>query len=246
MTGAARLSALAAARVGAGLVTVAAPLPAWMVYASTLTSVMVQPVRDPDALDDLLADERKNAIVLGPGAGVSEMTRRYALKILATRRSVVLDADALSAFGPDPQTLFDAIDGPCVLTPHEGEFSRLFSFEGSKLERARQAAQHSGAVVILKGADTVVAAPDGRAAINSNAPAELATGGTGDVLTGLVAGLMAQGMEVFRAACAAVWLHGEAAGMVGPGLIAEDLPGALPVVLRKLKALSEDVGKGGF
>lgn len=238
MTGAARLSAMAAARVGAGLVTVAAPASAWAVYAGALTSVMVQSVSDADGSDSfarLLADTRKNAIVVGPGAGVSDLTRKNAMAALATRRNVVLDADALSVFGSDPRALFAAVAGPCVLTPHEGEFARLFSCSGDKLSRARDAAWQSHCVVVLKGADTVIAAPDGRAAINGNAPPELATGGTGDVLSGLIAGLMAQGLEPFPAAAAAVWLHGAAAFLFGPGLIAEDLPDQLPRVLRRLR-----------
>jgi len=242
MTGAARLSAMAAARAGAGLVTVAAPAPVWPVYAAALTSVMVQPLDDASNLNDILADARKNVLVVGPGAGVSEATRQHVLAALDTGRGVVLDADAITSFGPAPQSLFSAIKGPCVLTPHEGEYSRLFSGHGSKLERARQAARQSGAVVLLKGADTVIAAPDGRAVINSNAPPTLATGGTGDVLTGFIAGLMAQGMAPFLAASAGAWLHGEAARQFGPGLISEDLPDMLPRVLRRLKAYPSTPG----
>lgn len=243
MTGAARLSAMAAARAGAGLVTVAAPEPVWHIYATALTSIMVHRLDDADGLGVLLADARKNVIVVGPGAGVSEATRQHVLAALATRRAAVLDADAITAFAAEPHSLFRAIRGPCVLTPHEGEFARLFGgVQGDKLQRARQAAALSDAVVVIKGADTVVAAPDGRAVINSNAPPELATGGSGDVLTGLVAGLAAQGMEVFEAACAAVWLHGEAARAFGPGLIAEDLPAMLPTALRTLKETAEPAG----
>jgi len=236
LTGAARLAATAAARVGAGLVTVAAPQKVWAVYAAALTSVMVQPLQGPDGLVQLLADARKNAIVAGPGAGVSDATRKNVLEVLATQRKTVLDADAITCFTRDPQLLFSAITGPCVLTPHEGEFSRIFPCEGSKLVRARYAARESGAVVLLKGADTVIAAPDGRAVINTNGVAELATAGTGDVLSGFIAGLMAQGMDAFFAAAAAAWLHGETARAFGPGLIAEDLVQTLPPVLRALKA----------
>jgi NAD(P)H-hydrate epimerase len=242
MTGAARLSALGAARIGAGLVTVAAPAPVWSVYAGALTSVMVQPFDDTDGLAAILDDTRKNAIVVGPGAGVSERTRRHALQALATRRNVVLDADAITCFGADPHALFAAIAGPCVLTPHEGEFSRIFSVKGDKLERARAAARQSAAVVVLKGPDTVIAAADGRAIVNANAPADLATGGTGDVLTGFIAGLMAQGLDSFRAAAAAVWLHGEAARLSGPGLLSEDLPEALRAPLRALKGKALHLG----
>jgi hydroxyethylthiazole kinase-like uncharacterized protein yjeF len=236
MTGAARLTALGAARMGAGLVTVAAPRAAWPIYAAALTSVMVQPLDEPGGLAVLLGDERKNVVAIGPGAGVSESTRRHVLAALATRRAVVLDADAITSFADTPQALFDAIRGPCVLTPHEGEFGRLFPKEGDKLARARQAAALCGAVVLLKGADTVIAAPDGRAVINTNAPADLATGGSGDVLTGFISGLLAQGMDPFDAAAAAAWLHGQAAAAHGPGLVSEDLPGLLPGVLRALKA----------
>jgi NAD(P)H-hydrate epimerase len=235
MTGAARLSAMAAARIGAGLVTLAAPRSAWEVYAAALTSIMVQPIKDERAFGDLLSDARKNAIAIGPGAGVSNTTRAHVLTALATQRAVVLDADALTAFTDKPTTLFHAIHGPCVLTPHEGEFGRLFDRAGDKLARTRRAAQRSGAVVLLKGADTVIAAPDGRVAINSNAPPDLATGGTGDVLTGMITGLLAQGMDAFDAACAAAWIHGAAAAAHGPGLIAEDLPTLIPAVLRALK-----------
>ncbi len=235
MTGAARLSAMGAARAGAGLVTLAAPASAWAVYAGALTSVMVQPFDEAQELASLLADVRKSVIVVGPGAGVSKSTREQVLTALATRRAVVLDADAISSFEKHASTLLAAIAGPCVLTPHEGEFARIFDCQGSKLERARSAAHKSGAVILLKGADTVIAAPDGHAIINANGPPDLATGGTGDVLTGLIAGLAAQGLEPFFAAAAAAWLHGEAARLFGPGLIAEDLPAILPRVLRRLK-----------
>ncbi len=235
MTGAARLSAMAAARAGAGLVTVVAPASVCPIYSTALSSVMVRPADNAEMLDDVLSDERKNVVVVGPGAGVSSTTKEYVLRILNTRRACVLDADAISVFASDPQSLFDAIAGPCVLTPHEGEFSRIFSDKGGKVERALHASAQCGAVVVLKGSDTVIAAPDGRAIINTNAPPNLATGGTGDVLSGLIAGLLAQGMEPFSAAAAAVWLHGEAAALFGPGLISEDLPQILPRVLRRLK-----------
>ena len=239
MTGAARLAARAAARVGAGLVTVAAPKAAFAVYAAALTGVIVQPVADTDAFRRLLADPRRNAALIGPGAGVLPETRDKVLAILAAGKQAVLDADALTVFADDPHALFAAIREPKtptpVLTPHDGEFARLFDPAGSKLERARRAAQRSGAVVLLKGSDTVIAAPDGRAAINEGAPPELATAGAGDVLAGMVVGLLAQGMPAFEAASAAVWLHGDAARRVGPGLVAEDLVETLPASLAALK-----------
>ncbi|HTV97517.1 MAG TPA: NAD(P)H-hydrate dehydratase [Steroidobacteraceae bacterium] len=233
-TGAARMAARAAARAGAGLTSIAVPDPALPIYAAALTSIMVRPLATPGALAGLLEDARFNALLIGPGAGVNDTTRSHALAMLATRRPVLLDADAISVFAKEPQVLFDAIRGPCVLTPHEGEFARLFDPAGDKLARARRAARTSGAVIVLKGADTVVAAPDGRAVLNSNAPPTLATAGSGDVLGGLILGLLAQRMEAFLACAAAVWLHGAAAGDFGPGLLAEDLPDLLPGVLRRL------------
>ena len=240
MTGAARLAARAAARLGAGLVTVAAPEAAFPVYAAALTGIIVQPTSGLDAFQGLLADPRRNAALLGPGAGVGDETRDKVLAILAARKLTVLDADALTSFAKNAEVLFGAIHSPCVLTPHEGEFARLFAKSlggsGSKLERACRAARASGAVMLLKGNDTVIAAPDGRAAINPGAPPELATAGSGDVLAGMVLGLLAQGMPAFEAAAAAVWLHAEAARRFGPGLIAEDLVEGLPAALAQLKS----------
>jgi hydroxyethylthiazole kinase-like uncharacterized protein yjeF len=238
MTGAARLAARAAARIGAGLVTVAAPAAVWPIYAAALTSVIVRPIEHAEDFAELLADARRNAILVGPGAGASAATRHQALAALATTRAVVLDADALTVFAEKPPALFAAINGPCVLTPHDGEFSRLFAAGGDKLARARAAAALSRAVVLLKGADTVIAAADGRAVINANAPPDLATAGSGDVLAGLIAGLLAQGLDPFRAASAACWLHGDAANDFGPGLVAEDIVERLPPALERLKAMS--------
>ncbi|MGO9786798.1 MAG: NAD(P)H-hydrate dehydratase [Stellaceae bacterium] len=238
MTGASRLAARAAQRVGSGLVTVAAPAKSWPVYAASLESVLVARLARAADYANLLKDTRLNALLLGPGAGVNRDTRGQVLAALKTRRATVLDADALTCFSGNAKALFEAIAGPCVLTPHEGEFARIFSFKGGKIERARQAAKQSKAVVLLKGADTVIASPDGLAAINVNAPADLATGGAGDVLAGLIAGLLAQGMDAFAASGAAAWLHGEAAQLCGPGLVPEDLLGALPMVLRRLKAVA--------
>jgi hydroxyethylthiazole kinase-like uncharacterized protein yjeF len=234
MTGAARLAARGAARLGAGLVSVAVPERALPIYAAALTSIMVRPLGVEADLGTLLADPRFNALAIGPGAGVSSETRRQVLAMLATGRPVVLDADALTVFAEDPAALFAARRGEVVMTPHEGEFRRLFDGSGDKLARTRRAAASSGAVVLLKGADTVIAGPDGRAAINANAPPTLATAGAGDVLSGMILGLLAQRMPAFEAACAACWIHGAAASDFGPGLIAEDLPDAIPAVLRRL------------
>ncbi len=230
-SGAARLAARAALRVGAGLVTVHAPEDALPVYASQLTAVMIASMAD---LDAALADERRNALLIGPGCGVSPTTRARALQALRAGKRCVLDADALTVFRDAPSELFAALTRDSVLTPHEGEYRRLFAHEGDKLSCARAAAAECGAVVVLKGADSVIAAPDGRAAINANAPPTLATAGSGDVLAGFILGLLAQGMPAFEAAAAGVWLHGAAAAAFGPGLIAEDLAETMPSVLRTL------------
>jgi NAD(P)H-hydrate epimerase len=235
MTGAARMAARAAARMGAGLTTIAVPEIAFPLYAAALTSIMVQPLKQDGDLARLLSDMRYTAFLVGPGAGVNDATRETALEILGTARPVLLDADAISVFASRAAELVRAIRGPCVMTPHDGEFARVFGPQGDKLGRARAAARQSGAVIVLKGADTVIAAPDGRAVVNSNAPATLATAGSGDVLGGLILGLLAQGMDAFLAAAAGVWVHGAAAAAFGPGLLAEDLPDLVPAVLRRLE-----------
>lgn len=233
-TGAARMAARAAARAGAGLTTIAVPDIALPIYAAALTSIMVQPCATSVDFLELLDDPHFSAFLIGPGSGISDETRCRVLEMLKTERPTVLDADALSSFQNDPGTLFTAIAGRCVLTPHDGEFQRLFDPGGDKVTRTRAAAQCSGAVIVLKGNDTVIAAPDGRAIINNHAPPTLATAGSGDVLSGIILGLLAQGMEPFLAAAAAVWLHSAAANEFGPGLIAEDLPDLLPSVFRRL------------
>ncbi len=238
MTGAARLAARAARRAGAGLLRLAAPARAGPLYAADMPGAFVQALDTEGDLAELLSDPRRNGVLIGPGAGVGGETRARVLAILASGKAAVLDADALTSFADAPGPLLAAIRAaraPVVLTPHDGEFGRIFkAAAGSRLARARAAAAESGAIVVLKGADTVVAAPDGRAAITANAPPWLATGGTGDVLAGLVLGLLVQKMPAWEAACAAVWLHGEAGRTLGRGLIAEDLPEALPPVLAAL------------
>jgi len=234
MTDAARMAARAAARAGAGLTTIAVPEIVLPIYAAALTSIMVHPTAAPEDFQRLLDDRRFTAFLIGPGAGIGEETRTRALAMMESGRPKVLDADALTSFQDYPNLLFRAVAGAWVLTPHDGEFSRLFEASGDKLTRTRAAARLSGAIVVLKGGDTVIADPDGRAIINSAAPPTLATGGSGDVLSGIILGLLAQGMEPFLAAAAAVWLHGSAASDFGPGLIAEDLPDLLPGVFHRL------------
>ena len=259
-TGAGRLAARAALRVGAGLVSVASPPDAVAVNAAHLTAVMIKPFEGAAGLSELLSDKRLNAVVLGPGLGVGRKTHEMVVAALtsgagasaepeaaaygrAAKKGVVLDADAITAFQDDSEFLFRLLHDRCVLTPHAGEFERLFpgllGQSASKLDAVRAAAKRAGCVVLLKGADTVIAAPAGqngqqRAVINANAPPSLATAGSGDVLAGFVAGLLAQGMAAFDAAACAAWLHGEAANRFGPGLIAEDLPEILPKVLKGL------------
>ncbi|HEY2008703.1 MAG TPA: NAD(P)H-hydrate dehydratase [Rhizomicrobium sp.] len=238
-TGAARLAARAALRVGAGLVSIASPPEAVAVNAAHLTAIMIKPFDGAEGLVALLADKRFNAVALGPGLGVGGETRELANVALKSGAAVVLDADAISSFKDDPEALFDRLHERCVLTPHDGEFERLFpgllDESASKVEAARAAARRAGCVVLLKGGDTVIAGPAGRAVINANAPPTLATAGSGDVLAGLIAGLLAQQMNAFDAACCGAWLHGDAANRFGPGLIAEDLPEMLPKVLTGLR-----------
>ena len=242
-TGAARLAAEAGLRVGAGVVTIASPMEAVEANAAHCTAVMVEPFSELAGFARLLGDERRRAILIGPGAGVGQATRAFALAALATDRTIVLDADALTSFAGQFDALADAVkSGPArvVITPHEGEFHRLFAGRQKvdsaigKVERARAAAHDLGAVVLYKGADTVVAAPDGRVGVSWRAPPTLATAGSGDVLAGLISGLAAQGAFPFEAATAGAWLHARCAEAAGDGLCAEDLAGYLPVVFRDL------------
>jgi hydroxyethylthiazole kinase-like uncharacterized protein yjeF len=241
-TGAARLAARAALRAGAGLVTVAAPKPALPVLAASLTAVMVREANGAKGLGKLLADPRMNTVVLGPGQGVGKPTRDTVMAAAKAKRNLVVDADAITSFAGASEALAKAVrTAPtAVITPHDGEFAKLFGAKSkllsldSKVDRARAAAKALGATVLLKGPGTVVAAADGRASLCTNAPPWLATAGSGDVLAGIVAALLAQGMPAFEAASAAVWLHGEAGQVAGPGLISEDLELALHEVLGDL------------
>jgi hydroxyethylthiazole kinase-like uncharacterized protein yjeF len=248
-TAAARLAARAALRAGAGLVTLGVPGSALVAHAGREPdALMVRRADGEGGLASLLADKRRNAVVIGPAYGVGAATRAAVETVLGAGKKVVLDADALTSFAGCAAQLGDLIRGSrsdVVVTPHAGEFANLFKAmddsadslnqglrSTSKIDRASAAAAILGAVVVYKGADTVIAAPDGRAAVNGNAPPWLATAGSGDVLAGMIGGLLAQGLTGFEAACAAVWLHGEAGTIAGRGLIADDLPEALHTVLR--------------
>ncbi len=239
MSGATRLAAMAAQRMGAGLVTVAAPSIVAMVHRLALPSAIIV---ETDSLESCVATTRAahvSALLVGPGGGADAeagaFMRELVLALLATRCPLVLDADALSAFRDTPARLLNALHAACVLTPHAGEFARLFPVSGDKLADARAAAAQCGAVVLYKGYDTVIAAPDGRAILNDSAPADLAVAGAGDVLAGLIAALLAQGGDAFAAAACAAWVHGVLACRVGAGLLAEDLPAALPTLLAEMR-----------
>jgi ADP-dependent NAD(P)H-hydrate dehydratase / NAD(P)H-hydrate epimerase len=230
-TGAARLSAMAGLRSGAGLVTIATAPSAVLVQATHLTAVMQRAIGNEADLAEWLVDKRLSAFVIGPGFGDLERVRIYTEKLARTGKPVVLDADGLTAFAADTGQLGGLFSGETrlVMTPHEGEFRRLFADlaeDGalSKIDRACAAARACNAVVVYKGADTVIAAPDGRAVVNTDAPAWLATAGSGDVLSGIIGGLLAQGMPPFEAGCAGVALHSEAGNRAGRGMTAEDLP----------------------
>lgn len=238
-TGASRLAAMAALRSGAGLVSVSSPEDALEIHAAHLTAVMIRKRKE---INIDLKDDRLNAWCIGPAAGISGDTRKAVLSIIRSGKRTVLDADALSVFEEGPLELFEAInkssDSSCVLTPHSGEFGRVFPYlkQLDKLTASRNAAKLSGGIIIYKGADTVIASPDGRAVISNSAPPTLATAGSGDVLAGIITGLLAQGMPSFEAACAAVWIHSECAKKIGLGLISEDLAKEIPAILRELNA----------
>ncbi len=239
--GASRLTALAALRTGSGLVTLMAPSETYEIQAGALDDVMVVNMASRTSFLQRLKDSRITAVAIGPGAGVGLETKKLVLKTLESERATVLDADALSSFVEEPNILFSAIKGPTVITPHTGEFNKLFpdlDYGEDKLAVARTAAKRSGAVLILKGPDTVIASPCGRAAINTNAPTHLSVGGTGDVLAGMVVALLGRGMPTFESACSAVWLHAKAAESYSLGMIASDLLIKIPSALSEVTKMS--------
>ena len=239
MTGATRLAARAAQRVGAGLVTLAAPTSALLLYAKALESVIVRPCETLHDWEALIDNERHPALLIGPGLGLGGARKKEVLAALAAKRPTVVDADGLTNFADNPDVFFKALHTDCVLTPHEGEFSKLFGeIEGDKLSRALAASKRAGCIMLLKGAETVIASQDGKVLVNLNAPPWLATAGSGDVLAGMILGLIAQKMPPFEAAAAAAWMHGQIAATHGPGLIAEDIVEGIPEVLSELVVFS--------
>jgi hydroxyethylthiazole kinase-like uncharacterized protein yjeF len=235
-SGAARMAARAGLRAGAGLVRVYCPLDAVGVIAPGLEAVMLEGFETDEELETLA--QQLDAALIGPAAGVDEATVANLLALARTGAALVIDADALTVFRDDPKALFAVLDRDDVLTPHAGEFERVFpgllAKSADRIAAVRAAAAEACAVVVLKGPDTAIAAPDGRCAVNTAASRWLATAGSGDVLAGIIGGLLAQGMDSFEAACAGVWLHGSASLRAGPGLIAEDLPELLVPVLGEL------------
>jgi hydroxyethylthiazole kinase-like uncharacterized protein yjeF len=245
MTGAASLAAVAAMRMGAGLVTVVAPGETAIIHQLHNPSLLVEPITELARFKEHIKDPRRNAVLIGCGAGLDNIGALKKIVFdsvqMSPQKICVLDADALSVFEGDTKPLMSALGGHCILTPHEGEFARLFpDIKGSKPERAFTAAKRSGAVIVLKGADTVIASPDSRLVINGNGSGWLATAGTGDVLAGMITGLAARGLlDPFEVACAAVWMHGRASELAGAGIMSSDLERFIPAVWRELLAVEE-------
>ncbi|WDM85676.1 NAD(P)H-hydrate dehydratase [Ehrlichia sp. JZT12] len=225
--GASKLVAMSALKVGSGVVSIACDDNALALYASCLTSIMYK------LYDDVINDERITSIVVGPGCGINGITKQRTIDIL-NKKNCVLDADSISVFSDSYEMLFSQIKHNVIMTPHEGEFKLVFPFlTGSKIEKAQQAASLSKAVVVLKGPDTIIADPVGNVVVN-NAPFTLATAGSGDVLSGIIGGLLSSGMSPFNAACCGVWIHTECARHYGIGLIADDIMLQIPIALKRL------------
>jgi ADP-dependent NAD(P)H-hydrate dehydratase / NAD(P)H-hydrate epimerase len=232
-TGAAKLAAISALRSGAGLVSIACDAETSSIYAASMNSVMVKIIKNNEDLDNF------DSILIGPGNGINKNTKEKALYTLSLKKNIVLDADALTVFQDNPKELFEVINSNVVLTPHSEEFKRIFSFNGDRISSSIEAARLSGAVVLLKGHDSIITSPDGRCVVNEDAPAYLATAGSGDVLSGLIAGFMAQGVDGFTATCISCYIHSEAAKLFGAGLISEDLLSYIPKVIQAI--LHQDI-----
>lgn len=237
MTGAARLAARASARVGAGAAAIATIPETLAAYQQAEPHLIILPIANYAALSELLTDPRHQTFVIGPGFGRDhdDELKSFVIKALQGGRTLILDADGLNAFADIPEKLNVRPDQKLIITPHAGEFQTLFGFApDDRIAAARHAAKTTNAVVVLKGHDTVIADANGQIVINKDAPETLATAGSGDVLSGIIAGLCAGGMSPFYAACAAVWIHAEAARSFGAGLVATDLPDCLPGVWHHL------------
>ncbi len=233
MTGAARLAAQASMRMGAGLCTIAGPAQLMGIYLDNAPHLLFEPVENIRNFPARLSDPRRNAAVIGPGMGKEEGASEGVLETLRLKKATVLDADALTVFAGRMDLFTDSVHNQCVLTPHEGEFSKIFpDLAGDKVACAAKAAEICSCTVLLKGAETVIAMPGREAVVNTHSSPWLATAGAGDVLAGMIGGLMAQGMQPFDAVCAAAWIHGEAGLKAGPGLVASDLIGMLPVIIK--------------
>jgi len=244
-SGAAKLSSIAALRMGAGLVTISCPIESKEIYAANALSVMTYPCDNIEEFKNFLADLRKNVILLGPGNGVNERTKDFTIAAIESGKKVVLDADAITVFADQPDDLFRIIKQDIVMAPHQGEFNRIFHNKANtKIDLVQAATKESQATILLKGSDTVIASPSGECSVNTNAPAWLATAGSGDVLSGIITGLMARGMTGFDAACAGAWIHAEAANIFGPGMISSDIVDMLPTVLQTLLKISSVNGLG--
>lgn len=236
--GASKLAASAALRAGAGVVKIICNSSNLQVYASNALSVMVKSCDDLDSYKCLLGDERLKAMLIGPGNGVNSYTKEKVLQALSLRKKMILDADAITVFKDNPNELFSNINSEVVLTPHEGEFCRLFDLTDNRVESVINAAKVSNAVVLLKGNDSIIANSKGEYFINKAAPKCLATAGTGDVLAGIVTGIVAQGVDAFRAALIGVYIHSKAAEKIGRGMISEDLNTKIPEVLQDIEKLA--------
>lgn len=239
MTGAARMAAMAARRIGSGMVTLAVPPSVVPIYACSNPGNLIVPLAADYDCEGLFSDSRISACLVGPGMSTGHRTRHLVMRGLQSGKQIVLDADALTEMATHQDEFFDLMNDNCLLTPHEGEFARLFEIVGDKIFRTQEAARECGAVVLLKGPDSVIASPDGAVTVNATGSGWLATAGSGDVLAGIAAGLMAQNLSAYEAGCAAAWIHGRAGELFGPGLIAEDLPDLVPEVLLEL------LGEGG-
>ncbi|MDX1950377.1 MAG: NAD(P)H-hydrate dehydratase [Rickettsiales bacterium] len=235
-TGASRMASIASMRVGAGLATICADEKSLPIYATSMLSVMVKRLKEIEDLEKYIKLKKVNSAVLGCGSGFDILAPLRVYHCLEEKLACVIDADVFSIFQEKPKEFIKALkkNKKSVLTPHEGEFKRVFNVDGSKIERASKAAKLCDNVIVLKGNDTIIASPDGRIAVNNNAPTWLATAGSGDVLAGIIGGLLAQNMPSFEAACAGVWIHSECANILGQGLISEDLIDAIPLVLQSL------------